>query len=415
MRVLMLSWEYPPHCVGGLAQHVYELSAALAEEGVEVAVITAAESDALPASETVRGVEAHRVRPYHGASLNFITWALQLNLAMLEKGIVLLREKEFDIVHAHDWLSAYAARGLKHAYHLPLVATIHATEYGRNHGLHTDEQRFISDIEWWLTYEAWRVICCSQYMREELQHVFHTPEDKIKVLPNGILPKAYQVSEPDRGLRRRFAADDEQIVFFVGRLVQEKGVQVLLEAVPLIIEQFPRTKFIIAGRGPYEEELHSHCDRLGLRERVNFTGYIDDRTRNHLYHFAACAVFPSLYEPFGTVALEGMAARTPVVVSDTGGLSEIVNHNENGLKAYCGNARSLADQIRRLLSDQKLARRLGEAGYQTVLENYSWQGIARNTALEYKRILSSPQAYQWRNSAAAPRTNLFSHFGRYDH
>ena len=148
---------------------------------------------------------------------------------------------------------------------------------------------------------------------------------------------------------------------------------------------------------------------------MNFTGYIDDRTRNHLYHFAACAVFPSLYEPFGSVALEGMAARTPVVVSDTGGLSEIVNHNENGLTAYCGNARSLADQIRRLLSDQKLARRLGEAGYQTVLENYSWQGIARNTALEYKRILSSPQAYQWRNSAAAPRTNLFSHFGRYDH
>ena len=249
----------------------------------------------------------------------------QLNLALMEKGVSLInRTGGFDIVHAHDWLAAYAGRGLKHIYHLPLIATIHATEHGRNGGLFTEEQRYIGEVEWQLIYESWKTICCSRFMEDELVAVFQTPRDKIEIIPNGVRPESFQISRPDPTVRDRFAPHGEKIIFYVGRLVQEKGVQVLLNALPLVREQFPDVRLVIAGTGPYEEELQRQSAIRGLDPHVVFGGYIDDYTRNQLYHWSSVAVFPSLYEPFGIVALEAMAAGTPVVVGDVGGFQETV-------------------------------------------------------------------------------------------
>jgi len=387
MRVLMLSWEYPPKSVGGLAQHVYDLTRALSEMNIEVHVLTCGTAGT-PEYEKINRVHVHRVNPYNISSPDFVTWVAQFNVAMLERAITLIRDIRFSILHAHDWLVAYTARALKHSCNLPLISTIHATEWGRNYGLHNNTQRHISDIEWWLTYESWRVICCSHYMEGELQHVFQIPRDKLRVIPNGVNPENFAVKQ-HKTTRDSFAALDEKIVFYVGRLVREKGVQVLLNAALKVLAQHPNTKFIIAGKGPHMEALRHQAAELNIENRVYFTGYIDDDLRNSLYSWSDVAVFPSLYEPFGIVALEAMAARTPVIISDTGGLSEIIIHGVDGLKFYPGNANSLADMILRVFYEPGLAEKLEERAYHKVKQHFNWQQIAQATVNVYREVYNA--------------------------
>ncbi len=398
MKILMFSWEYPPKSVGGLAQHVYDLTSALVDLGEEVHLITTG-SHGAPEYELVNGVKVYRVFPYQVSSPDFVTWVTQLNVAMVERCMMVLQEiGDIHLVHAHDWLVAYAARAVKHAYKVPLVATIHATEYGRNYGLHNDLQRHISDVEWWLNYEAWRVICCSFYMKGEVQHVFQTPGDKIKVIPNGVNAENFKVRRHKIN-RDLYAAPDERIVFYVGRLVREKGVQVLLDSVPKILTRSTQTKFVIAGKGPHEGALRHQVNNMGIADRVYFTGYIDDDTRNSLYSWASVAVFPSLYEPFGIVALEAMAARVPVVVSDTGGLGEIVRHGIDGLKVYQGSSSSLADMVLWLLNDSELAEKLKTQAYRRVVEDFNWREIARQTVEVYRDVWLERRNTGWYSSA----------------
>jgi glycosyltransferase involved in cell wall biosynthesis len=400
MRILMLSWEYPPKAVGGIAQHVYDLTAALAEAGEDVYLLTCGEAG-IPEYEKINGVHVHRIIPYQVSAPDFVTWVAQLNIALLEKTIPLMAKlEEFNIIHAHDWLVAYAARVIKHAYRLPLIATIHATEYGRNYGLHNDMQRHISDIEWWLCFEAWRVICCSQYMKREIRYVFQVPEDKIKIIVNGVNPANFQLKQPE-AKREQYAAPDEQLVFCVGRLVREKGFQVLLDAVPHILTRCPKTKFVIAGKGPYEKNLRQQAAKMGIAHRIYFTGYVDDEVRNSLYNWADVAVFPSLYEPFGIVALEAMAAKTPVVVSDTGGLSEIVRHGLDGLKAYPGNSQSLTNMIVYLLQNSELRTKLRQGAYLKAQKEFNWPNIAQQTKEVYREVWKA-HGHSLLNSHTAP-------------
>lgn len=395
MRIMMFSWEYPPKSVGGLAQHVYHLCNALVATGEEVHLITVGGPE-MPIYEEVNGVKVHRVQSYQLSAPDFRTWIIQLNLSMLEQAISLINDiGEMDIIHAHDWLVAYAGRAIKHAYRLPLVATIHATEFGRNHGLHNDEQRYISDVEWWLTYEAWRVVVCSNYMEKELNGFFQLPKDKLRVIPNGVEPGDFETTADIEEIKRHYAPRGEKIIFFIGRLVQEKGVQVLLEAAPKIIANNADTKFIIAGKGPRLDFLKYKAQAMGIGKHVEFVGYVADEIRNKLFKMADVAVFPSLYEPFGIVALEGMATNTPVVVSDTGGLSEIVEHGVDGLKAYTGSASSLADNILTILKNQELGRRLSMQAFRKVMESYSWTAVARKTTEVYSEVISEHKKAHW--------------------
>ena len=408
MRILMLSWEFPPLNVGGLAQHVFELSRSLVKADCQVTVLTS-QSDDLPPHENMEGIEVWRVNPYHGGrERDFIDWTQRLNFALLAKGAALSNKQgKYDLVHAHDWLVAYAGSGLKHIYTTPLLATIHATEFGRNNGLHNPEQRSIGDLEWWLTYEAWKVICCSRHMEEELQHVFQLPADKIEMIPNGIRPEAYAVTAGGPTLESMGLQHEDQIIFYVGRLVREKGVQVVIEALPAILGRFPQAKLVIAGTGPHAEQLKNRTHALGLEGKIHFPGYISDEMRNELYNAAAVAVFPSLYEPFGIVALEAMVTNTPVLVSAVGGLDEIVEHEIDGLKAYPGDAHSVAEQICRLLADREWAEDLAVRAYAKAQRTYSWDKIARRTAEIYKEIIFSPANKRWQEETAeGPREGL---------
>jgi 1,4-alpha-glucan branching enzyme len=386
----MLSWEFPPMTVGGLARHVYDLSRHLVRQGCEVHVVATATGDA-PLEEVVDGVHVHRVRVVQPDGGEFIHFVLQLNLMMLDRCRTLMNEEgyAFDVVHAHDWLVCEAAKALKCLYHLPLIATIHATEHGRNQGIHTDVQRHIHQREWELTYEARRVIVCSSYMKQEVKTVFHLPAEKIDVLPNGI--DRCQLQFPTLAkvpVKAPYADESEPLVLFIGRLVPEKGVHILLEAAPAILEEFPKARFVIVGKGPMHDQLVSMTHQLGIADRVAFAGFVADEERNRLLRAADVAVFPSLYEPFGIVVLEAMASNTPVVASDVGGLGDIVHHEHNGLTVYPGDAGSLATQVRRILRDRDFARnlaRVAEAG----LARFDWNHIAKETLQRYQAVVES--------------------------
>lgn len=395
MRVAMLTWEFPPRVVGGLAMHVYDLSTSLAKSGVKVEVITC-NSQETREEEVMDGVRVNRVNPYDVPSQDIVSWAVQLNVSMLERAVQLVnREGPFDVIHAHDWLVAYAGRALKHAYQLPLIATIHATEAGRNNGLHNEVQNNISNIEWWLTFEAWKVICCSRYMVDEVKRVFGLPSDKVINIPNGVHPSRFRNRKPTPDFRNRFALPYEKIIFYVGRLVQEKGVQVLIDSAYKVLSNVPDAKFVIAGTGPFEGFLRQKARDLGLGHKMLFTGYLNDEDRDNLYLVADVAVFPSLYEPFGIVALEAMAAGTPVVVSDSGGLTEIIENNVDGLYAITGSANSLAERILEILNNQLLAHRLAENACHKVQKVFNWEVIARQTLKIYENVIEESRAQGW--------------------
>ncbi len=395
MRVLMLSWEYPPQSVGGLARHVQDLATAMVALGYEIHVLTRGAEEA-PYYEECEGVKIHRVHQMPLQVPDFLNWVNQLNLALIEKGVKILNQGEFEMIHGHDWLVAYTARVLKHSFKMPLVSTIHATEAGRNQGLHSKLQNYINSIEWFLTYESWRVIVCSKHMENEVRGLFGLPTDKVVRIPNGVYAKKFAVDSVvyEDGLHK-LVQEHEQLIFFVGRLVREKGVHTLVEAFPMIARNNPAAKVIIAGTGPMEAQLRHQINCLGLHDRVILAGYVDDRLLKQLYKRADVAVFPSLYEPFGIVALEAMVTNTPVVVADIGGLGEIVEHGRIGLKFYPGNARSLADQVNGILRDRGFAENLSEKARKHVAEQYDWSSIAKKTWMVYSKVREEYESSDW--------------------
>ena len=393
MKILMLTWEYPPRIVGGIARVVHDLSKRLIKDGHEVTVVTYRDNADVPEYENDKGVNVYRVDNYMIQPNNFIDWIMQLNFNMLSKATEIInKEGGFDVIHAHDWLVTYAAKSLKNAYDIPIVATIHATEAGRNSGIHDETQRYINDTEWLLTYEATEVIVNSNYMKNEIQRLFGLPFDKINVIPNGINLSNFTGIERDYDFRRQYAMDNEKIILYVGRLVYEKGVQHLIAAMPKILSNYNDAKLIIAGRGGMMDELRAEASNLGLNDKIYFTGYLNSKQVQKMYKCADVAVFPSTYEPFGIVALEAMLAGVPTVVSDVGGLDEIVTHGVDGMKSYAGNANSIADSVTALLYDHQLATNVSKKAKQKVKDQFNWEKIAQDTHFTYEKAICQTMA-----------------------
>src|SRR3989441_3064067 len=360
MRVLILSWEYPPLIEGGLARHVRKLSENLVAQGVDVHVLTRGHEES-PAEEEIRGVVVHRVRePERPRELaEFVTWVEHMNADMLAAGVELGDRFTFDVVHGHDWLVAVAGDHLAKRFRCPLVVTIHATEYGRHQGwVDKHPQSHIHGVERWMANRADRVITCSHYMRGHVADIYGLEESRISVIPNGIDPLDLQPVDDLERLRAQFAAPDERLVVLVGRLVYEKGFQLALEALPGLIERLGNVRFLVAGSGTHEQELRRQASSLGLDGHGTFLGWIGDDVLHSLYRIADVCVVPSIYEPFGLVALEAMASGCPCIVADTGGLREVVPDGEVGLRFRARDPEALAEVTERVLADDELGRRL---------------------------------------------------------
>ena len=394
---MFLSWEFPPRVIGGISPHVFYLSKSLAKNGVRVHVVTC-DFPGASAHETIDGVEVYRVDSYKNPSPDFATWVYLMNLNMQKEAAAIAAklDEKVDVFHAHDWLVATAGIGLKHVFRKPLLVTMHSTEIGRRDGIHTGTEKMIGETEAWLTYEAWKVICCSQYMVSHVKWAFGVPDDKLVMVPNGVNMHVYdEAARQDlKPFRSAFALPEEKLVLFVGRLVYEKGAQVLINAIPKILEKV-NAKFVIVGSGYMKDQLSTIVRSMGLEHKVLFTGFVDEETLLKLQCCADVSVVPSLFEPFGIVALEAMAAKSPVVVSDTGGLGEIVDHDVTGVKVYPNNTESLAWGITKVLTDEKYRNSLRENAYKRIQEKYDWDKIAQHTKQIYEAVLGEYSKSFW--------------------
>ncbi len=407
MRVMMLSWEYPPRVVGGISPHVHDLSQQLQAKGVEVHVITKETPNAPDEETQPSGVQVHRVHLAEKPN-DFLHEIQLLNDATEDRVRELLEDwrpgGQPTVFHAHDWLSLDAARELKYDYKLPIVATIHATEWGRHGGVRGDTSKYIHEQEYWLTYEAWRIIVCSEFMKGEVNRYFNSPADKVDVIYNGVEASKFDFkwSGKERAEHRaKLALPNEKIVMYVGRFVREKGIQVLLNAASVVLAQQPNTKFLIVGGGNRERfERFTHW--AGLQDKVLFTGFMANRSLHQLYRCADVAVFPSLYEPFGIVALEGMAAGAPVVTSDAGGLKEVVLHDQTGTLSFANNAESLAWAILHVLGDPDRATKLAHNAKVRLNVDFEWSHLADQTIAVYDRVWSEFLDSYWADQTLWP-------------
>ena len=271
---------------------------------------------------------------------------------------------------------------------MPWLVTVHATEYGRHQGwVDKHPQSHIHGVEKRMVRGADRVITCSSFMRSQVCDVFGVDRSQVVAIPNGIDPSDLQpVSDLPR-LRARFAAPDEKLVLLVGRLVYEKGFHLALDALPGLIRRVGRVRFLIAGSGVAEAELKAQASRLGLMEHGTFIGWAGDDVLHSLYRIADLCLVPSIYEPFGLVALEAMASGCPCIVADTGGLREVVPRGRRvGLRFRASSVRSLERMAFDLLTDDSLRDRLVAEASEHVLR-FDWADVARQTGDVYASLV----------------------------
>ncbi len=391
MRVLVFSWEYPPVIEDGLGRHVHKLSEQLVAQSVEVHVLTRGGRH-LPAYELRGGVHVHRVTepPFPTDDIDaFLRWVRVMNRDMARLSVELGGRFEFDLVHSHDWLVADAAQQLARAHRIPWLVTIHATEYGRHQGwVQEYPQSAIHAAERRMARAADHLITCSDYMARHVAQIFDVPAQRITAVPNGIDP-ADLVAAPDvelPALRARFAAPDERLVLLVGRLVFEKGFHLALDALAPIAKRDGHLRFVVAGTGTAEAELKAQADALGLAPYGTFVGWVGDDLLHSPYRVADLCIVPSIYEPFGMVALEAMASGCLCVVADTGGLREVVPAGGTvGLRFPSRDAEALRELIEQTLTDEHTRARLVAEAREHVL-CFDWAEVARRTQVVYRAV-----------------------------
>ncbi len=414
MMIGFFVWEYPPQIVGGLGTYAEYITREFIALGHDVTVFTLNPGN-LKTREIIKGVEVHRplivdagnVFPMFviddlrrwGTNIRFFNNAFIYNILSATKFINRLIGKEgykFDVVCVHDWLSSIAGIIVKNETELPVVFHVHSTESGRSSGKGSE---VVSHLESATAQTADRVITVSQAMREDLiRHGW--PESKISVVWNGVSPERYNPekykAEDVKKIRDRYGVkSDETMLFFVGRLNWVKGIINLVQAMPLILDEYPKTKLVLLGKGEEQTNITETANRLGIEDKViGRFEFIPEEER--LLHYAASdvCVFPSVYEPFGIVSLEAMSMAKPVVVGAKGvvGFREQVipsGPEQTGVHVNAAESADIAWGVKEALQDPEMAKKWGENGRKRVLQYFTWEKAAKQTAGIYESLLSS--------------------------
>jgi glycogen(starch) synthase len=393
LRVLMVSWEYPPVMYGGLGRHVHALSGSLARAGHDVVVLTQApEGRTVPAPagegepRVVRAPLEQGFPDVYADTAGFVR-ALQARLVNAQADS--LGDWRPDVVHGHDWVVAEASTTLAQRFGVPLVATVHATESGLYHG-HLDGgfSRWRDEVERALVARADRTIVCSQAMRTEVVTALGADPDRVVVVPNGVDLSRWQTSPQERAVaRERLGVADGPLLVLVGRLEHEKGAADAIDALALLGATRPTAHLVLVGDGARADDLSERAAARGVGERVHQVGRLPDREVAAVVGASDVALVPSRYEPFGLVALEAMAAGTPVVVTRTGGLPEVVEHGHTGAVVPPADPAALAAAVGGLLDDPARGRQLGANATTVVAQRYGWAPVAAATAAVYADVL----------------------------
>ena len=401
MRVLMLSWEFPPYVVGGMGKHVAELAPALGgletpDGPIQIDLVTTRMNGGPSTEQLSEAVKVHRVETPALDPADLVNSVISGNQALIDLAMPIGDSRAYDLIHIHDWLVTKAGVALKHRWKTPLVTTIHATEKGRHRGHIPDQSSHqIDRTEWRSCFEAWRVIACSNFMKQEIQNYFAVPGDKISVIVNGLNLNAQEActTEQMEALRSLYAPNGERLLLFVGRIVHEKGLQVLLRAMPRILAEHPATRLLVAGKNG--AAMWPLAFELGVEQSVIFLDYVTNAQRDCLYRAVDVAVFPSLYEPFGIVALEAMASNCNVIASRVGGIGEVVHHQHNGLTVYPDDPLSIAWAVGQVFADPAAAARRRKTALQEIKTIYNWENIARQTAALYTQVVAERRNTDW--------------------
>jgi glycogen synthase len=388
VRVLMLSWEFPPSSAGGTAAHVDGLAHAMQRAGHEIVLIT--QLVAGTARDTNEGgIRVLRVDVD-------MPWLLDQPVASVASAnhafvsaTSALGSWRPEVIHAHDWNVAWAADTLSALWNVAVVTTFHGIERGRHGGhLPPGAPSDINSVEWWQAFRSTRVIASTRVMVREIVSGFEMDPECVKRVPAGIDPAWWGATGPDETVDD-CAAGRGTLVFAWGRVRYEKGFQVLARAVGSLRHRIPGLECVIAGRGSYLPELQSQIDIAGAGHLVALPGFLSDNELRAAIHRAGCVVIPSLYEPFGVVALEALAGGAPLICADTGGLAELVGGTGTALLFEPGNAAELADCIERALTDHELADEMVRRGHELLQATYSWDAIAQRTLAVYREAVGS--------------------------
>ena len=377
MRIAILSWEsIHSISVGGVAFHATELACALQRKGNEVHVFTRMGRPDHAMYELIHGVHYHRcpfaTNPDFIEEINNMCRSF-VNAVFQTEDYV----GRFDIVHAHDWLTANALSWIKEGRGRRSILTIHSTEYGRcgNNFFGGSSER-IRHIEWHGSYCADSVIAVSRSLKNELMGIYSLPDWKVNAIYNGVVYHNYDGWVDPAAVRRMYdICPLDPMVLFVGRMVYQKGPDLLVEAIPYILKFHNNAKFVFAGDGEMRWGVEDRARHIGVSHATRFLGHSNGWRLTDLYKSTDCVCVPSRNEPFGIVVLEAWSAGKPVVASACGGPSEIVWHDVNGFKIY-PSPESVAWGIGTLFSDFDHARWMGRNGRVAVETVFSWDTIA---------------------------------------
>jgi glycosyltransferase involved in cell wall biosynthesis len=386
LRIFMLSWEFPPRIIGGLARHVDGLSRALASLGHEVHVVTLDFPDA-PREEQAGSLYIHRV-PVEVSAPTFHSWVLLFN-HFFEKRVGQLAKTygKPDLIHVHDWLTVSAGVSAKHLLRTPIVMTFHSTESSRSQSK-TPESAMVEGLEWWGSFEASGVIAVSSWMRTEVISQFKLPPEKVHEIPNGVDVEKFSKPVDVQAVRNRWNVEPgAKLITAVGRLTSQKGFDDLIRAYPEIRRKIPKSRLLVVGDGYMRGELESLAETERVRGYTTFAGFVSESDLIDAIKSSDVVAVPSRFEPFGIIALEAMAGGSPLVVSRVGGLAEIVEDGVDGLEVDPNNPALLAKAAIRLLSDHELASRLAARAKEKV-KAFNWESPASRTLEVYKSAMS---------------------------
>ncbi len=384
MRIAMLSWESLHSIpVGGVGVHVTELAAALERKGHEVHIYTRM-GHGQREYELVEGVHYHRC-PF-ALKPNFVDEVNEMCRSFVNQ---VFRTEDymgapFDVVHAHDWLTANAMIWIKQGRGRKTVFTIHSTEYGRS-GNHFGNGQSVrvrcqeqAGTEW-----ADRVIAVSTPLKNEVMWMYNVPDGKLSVVHNGVNVHNYDGWVDPKEIRSGYGVGPvDPTVLFSGRLVHQKGPDLLLDAIPYVLRFHPHAKFVFAGDGEMRGSLERRSHQLGVAHATRFIGFQHNGTLANLYKACDAVCVPSRNEPFGIVVLEAWSAGKPVVSSRNGGPAEFVWHEVNGLKVD-PNPNSIAWGLGTLFTNFEWARWMGRNGRYAAERDFSWDTAADRVMSTY--------------------------------
>ncbi|MDH7506429.1 MAG: glycosyltransferase family 4 protein [Candidatus Thermoplasmatota archaeon] len=413
MKIVHFSWEFPPIIFGGLGTFTTEVTQKQAYFGHEVTVFSLNKDNNYKTYEKYNGIDVYRPKTLDltstfqlfadpqlrswGPYFKFFADVISYNTISASQLVNLLVRKEgktFDIIDAHDWLGIPGGMIVKKELQIPLMFHVHSTEIGRSVGRGSHN---IKEIEFEGGQTADCVITVSYAMKDELEK-FGFPPYKIRVCYNGVDPSKYdpkKITDDEKiKLRRSYGInDDENMLFFIGRLVTVKGVDNLLKALPSVLKDYPKTKLVIVGVGDMEWSLKSLAENLGIKNNVIFkTEFISENERIKHYAAADCVVIPSIYEPFGIVCTEAMSMAKPTVIgaSGTSGMREQIipsGDKQCGIHINPYNPNDIAWGIKQVLQKDDKGHLMGENARERVLENFSWDIVTKKLLNIYKEFV----------------------------